>query len=65
MTQRYREGEAKREKQSERGREKEGGGGRKTVVDFPFCFKMRMWPGSGSMARNDLITFIDLLFTHG
>lgn len=32
---------------------------------FLFCLKMRMWLGSGSMAKNDLITFIDLLFTHG
>ena len=32
---------------------------------FLFCLKMRMLPGSGSMAKNGLITFIDLLFTHG
>ena len=29
------------------------------------CLTTRLWRRSGSMARNDLVTFIDLLFTQG
>lgn len=35
------------------------------IVDFHSASKWECGLGSGSMAKNDLITFIDLLFTHG